>query len=100
MNKYSNFFFWKKIYINIYIYPHWAILPEFYRRASLCVYVNPTEVYEKVMRTSRVGRTRKGTRIKGKERARRRGRGGARGGKGGKDEEEIEKEQGERIQGI
>ena len=35
-----------------YIYPHWAILPEFYRRASLCVYVNPAEVYEKFMRTS------------------------------------------------
>ena len=39
--------------------PHWTILPEFYRRASLCVYVNPIEVYEKFMRTSRLGRMRK-----------------------------------------
>ena len=64
-------------------YPHWTVLHEFYRRASRCVNANPTEVYEKVMRTSIVGRMRQRTRMKGKGRARRRGRGGARGGKGG-----------------
>ena len=83
------------------IYPNWTILPEFHRLAPNCVYVNPTEVYEKIIRTSREGRTRKRTRMKGKEMARRRGRGGARGGKGGKDKrrKKLKKTRGKRVRG-
>ena len=78
---------------NLYIYPHWAILPEFYRRASLCVHANPAEVYEKFMRTSREGWESKG-------RARRRGRAGARGGKGGnaKGKRKLNKNRVEEVQ--
>ena len=83
------------------IYPHWIILPEFCRRASHCVYVNPTEDYEKIVKTSRVGTMRKRTRMKGKGRARRRGRGGARGRKGGNDKrrKKLKKNKGEKVRG-